>query len=155
MISWNIVVAQESYKKVEDLQGKWLVYDHEQNRYAPYILVKDSSPRSISIIINKDVAEDYLVLEIPKYTSVYFNDKMECSFDQDTVLVYKISELRKQIKEKIFDPFYTTKRGQGGTGLGLHLIYNIITQQLEGSIQCQSELENYTTFNIKLPKSIH
>jgi len=102
MISGNIVVAQESYKKVEDLQGKWLVYDHEQNRYAPYISVKDSSPRSISIIINKDVAEDYLVLEIPKYTAVYFNDKMECSFDQDTVLVYKISELRKQIKEKIY-----------------------------------------------------
>ncbi len=97
----NTVVAQGSYKKVENLREKWLVYDHEQNKYVPYILVRDSHPKSISIIINTDLAEDYLVLEIPKHTSVYFNDKMEGSFGRDTVLVYKVHDLPKKIQNKI------------------------------------------------------
>ena len=108
MIFGNVVVAQGSYKKVEDLREKWLVYDHEQNRYVPYILVRDSRPKSISIIINTDIAEDYLVLAIPKHSSVYFNDKMEGSFDRDTVFVYKVHDLPNQIQEKtlltIFNP---------------------------------------------------
>lgn len=103
-----MVVAQGSYKKVEDLREKWLVYDHEQNRYVPYILVRDFRPKSISIIINSDLAEDYLVIAIPKHTSVYFNDKMEGRFERDTVLVYKVHDLPKQNQEKtlltIFNP---------------------------------------------------
>ena len=97
----NTVVAQGSYKKVEDLREQWLVYDHEQNRYVPYIVVRDSHPKSISIIINTDLAKDYLVLEIPKRTSVYFNDKMEGSFGRDTVLIYKVHDLPKKIQNKI------------------------------------------------------
>lgn len=43
------------------------------------------------------------------------------------------------IQKRIYDPFFTTKRGnRGGTGLGLHIVYNIVTQQLEGSIICDS-----------------
>lgn len=52
---------------------------------------------------------------------------------------------------KIFNPFFTTMRGKGGTGLGLHIVYNIVTQTLHGTINCQSQQNNGTTFNISFP----
>lgn len=53
--------------------------------------------------------------------------------------------------EKIFNPFFTTMRGKGGTGLGLHIVHNIVTQTLQGTINCQSEPNQGTTFTIKFP----
>ncbi|GAK59776.1 multi-sensor signal transduction histidine kinase [Candidatus Vecturithrix granuli] len=52
---------------------------------------------------------------------------------------------------RIFEPFYTTKRGQGGTGLGLHIVYNLVTQQLGGRIECESTPGIGTTFHIQIP----
>ncbi len=51
----------------------------------------------------------------------------------------------------IFDPFFTTGSEKGGSGLGLHIIYNIITQKLNGSIYCKSTLNQGTSFIIKIP----
>jgi DNA-binding LacI/PurR family transcriptional regulator/signal transduction histidine kinase len=59
--------------------------------------------------------------------------------------------IEKDNINKIFDPFYTTKRGSGGTGLGLNIVYNIVTQQYGGSIRCDSIPGNGTTFTIKIP----
>jgi len=53
---------------------------------------------------------------------------------------------------KIFDPFYTTKRGQGGTGLGMHIVYNLVTQSLGGEIECDSSPGQGTVFSIRIPK---
>jgi len=52
---------------------------------------------------------------------------------------------------RIFEPFFTTARGRGGTGLGLHIVYSLVTQQLGGQISCESQLGTGTTFTIKLP----
>jgi PAS domain S-box-containing protein len=52
---------------------------------------------------------------------------------------------------RIFEPFYTTKRGQGGSGLGLHVIYNLITQGLGGSIICRSTPGQGVLFEILIP----
>jgi C4-dicarboxylate-specific signal transduction histidine kinase len=41
----------------------------------------------------------------------------------------------------IFDPFYTTLRAEGHMGLGLHIIYNMITQTLAGSMSYQEQTE--------------
>lgn len=52
---------------------------------------------------------------------------------------------------KVFDPFFTTRRGRGGTGLGLHIVYNLVTQKLKGSIKCESDCGKGTCFLICIP----
>ncbi|CUS49481.1 MAG: two-component signal transduction system histidine kinase [Idiomarinaceae bacterium HL-53] len=53
--------------------------------------------------------------------------------------------------KKIFDPFFTTKSNQMNSGLGLHIVYNIVTQQLGGHIECWSEAGSGTRFTIHIP----
>jgi signal transduction histidine kinase len=55
------------------------------------------------------------------------------------------------IKEKIFDPFTTTKRGSGGSGLGMHLVYNLVTQALDGHIALEDHFSQGVTFDITFP----
>jgi len=55
---------------------------------------------------------------------------------------------------KIFDPFLTTKRGAGGTGLGLHIVFNIVTQTLGGMLQVESAEGLGTTFICRLPRKV-
>lgn len=50
--------------------------------------------------------------------------------------------------EKVFDPFFTTKRAKGGVGLGLNIVYNLVTQRLNGEIRCESTPGKGTTFFI-------
>lgn len=57
------------------------------------------------------------------------------------------------IRKRIFDPFVTTKRGQGGSGLGMHLVYNLVTQALNGSISITSEVGSGVEFVIVFPVS--
>ena len=59
------------------------------------------------------------------------------------------------IRSRIFDPFVTTKRGEGGSGLGMHLVYNLVTQALNGSISLDEEYDNGTRFIIFLPLGEH
>ena len=54
----------------------------------------------------------------------------------------------------IFEPFFTTKRGKGGSGLGMHIVYNLVTQSLHGSIKCISTLGEGTSFMIRFPRNI-
>ncbi|MEH2403352.1 MAG: ATP-binding protein [Nostoc sp.] len=54
---------------------------------------------------------------------------------------------------KIFEPFFTTARQQGGSGLGLHIVYNLVTQKLQGTIDVNSAVEKGTLFIVTLPLS--
>jgi signal transduction histidine kinase len=52
---------------------------------------------------------------------------------------------------RIFDPFFTTGRERGGTGLGLHIVYNLVTVGMQGSIDVESTAGQGTSFTIDLP----
>ncbi|MCD4818506.1 MAG: GAF domain-containing protein [Candidatus Cloacimonetes bacterium] len=59
--------------------------------------------------------------------------------------------IEKETIKHIFEPFFTTNRIEGGTGLGLHIIYNIISHKLNGNIQCESTCDKYCRFRIEFP----
>ncbi len=60
--------------------------------------------------------------------------------------------MSKDVLEQMYDPFFTTKRGaEGGTGLGMHLVYNIVTKKLGGEIECFSEPDKGVSFIITFP----
>lgn len=53
--------------------------------------------------------------------------------------------------DRIYDPFFTTRRNRGGTGLGLNIVYNLVTQTLGGTIHCYSAPGKGTSFIIRIP----
>jgi len=59
--------------------------------------------------------------------------------------------LDKEALSKLFDPFYTTKRGQGGSGLGTHIVYNLVTSLLGGSIKAQSTPGEGLAYQLRFP----
>ncbi len=58
-----------------------------------------------------------------------------------------------EIKDRLFQPFFTTKPPGEGTGLGLSMSYDIITQQHGGSISVDSKVGEYSEFTVRLPRS--
>ncbi|WP_300297433.1 PAS domain-containing sensor histidine kinase [Ferrovibrio sp.] len=55
---------------------------------------------------------------------------------------------------RVFDPFFTTRRGTGGTGLGLHIVYNLVSQVLGGTIAVSSREGEGTRFTIIFPQDV-
>ncbi len=73
--------------------------------------------------------------------------------DQMVTLIYRDDGVGIPPNElkKIFDPFFTTKRHGGGSGLGLNIVYDLVTRRLKGEITCESILKEYTEFTIVFP----
>ncbi|GKQ50412.1 PAS domain S-box protein [Bradyrhizobium sp. Ce-3] len=56
------------------------------------------------------------------------------------------------VRRRAFDPFFTTRRDQGGTGLGLHIVYSIVTNRLGGRLSLDSAPGNGTRIQMILPR---
>jgi signal transduction histidine kinase len=57
-----------------------------------------------------------------------------------------------EVRERLFQPFFTTKPAGQGTGLGLSISYDIIVQHHEGRIAVDTEPNAFTQFTIDLPR---
>jgi signal transduction histidine kinase len=56
-----------------------------------------------------------------------------------------------EVLRRIFEPFFTTARSKGGSGLGLSIVYNLVTQTLNGTISCVSEPGRGAVFTVTMP----
>ena len=79
---------------------------------------------------------------------IYLSNQLHISYKDDGI------GIAENIKTKVFEPFTTTKRGSGGSGLGLHLVFNLVTQALNGHISFESNAGEGVTFDITFPVSL-
>lgn len=101
-------------------------------------------------------------LLINSLTHAYDDDeegtiKMDVTTDSDGALLTYSDDGRGISEEnlkKVFDPFFTTNRGGGGTGLGLNIVSNIVNQTLKGRITCESKPGSGATFLINFPLKV-
>ena len=81
---------------------------------------------------------------------------LEVKEENNTVSLYYSDDgkgLSEEELSKLFDAFYTTKRGKGGSGLGTHIMYNLVTQSLNGQIEAQSSIDKGLEYFIRFPKN--
>ena len=72
-------------------------------------------------------------------------DQVEIEFADDGV------GMGEDVQRRAFEPFFTTRRNRGGTGLGLHIVYNLVTLRLGGSLRLESQPGHGSVFRIRLP----
>ncbi|MEI7609351.1 MAG: HAMP domain-containing sensor histidine kinase, partial [Rhodospirillaceae bacterium] len=79
---------------------------------------------------------------------------VECPSPEAVRLVYGDDGkgIPDEVLPKIFDPFFTTNRVGGGSGLGLNIVYNLVTQRLRGRIEVESRLGRGTSFIVHFPR---
>jgi signal transduction histidine kinase len=77
---------------------------------------------------------------------------------RDTTIELWVSDnglgVKEDIRSRIFEPFITTKRGQGGTGLGLNIVHNLVKDRLHGTIELVSPPQGGTQWRIMLPPTL-
>jgi signal transduction histidine kinase len=72
-------------------------------------------------------------------------DQVEITFSDDG------RGISEKVQRHVFDPFFTTRRSEGSTGLGLYIVYNLVTQQLGGKVTLVSAPGKGTTISMTLP----
>jgi PAS domain S-box-containing protein len=79
------------------------------------------------------------------------------SFGNDAIEIVLSDDgcgMSPQIRRQAFDPFFTTRRHEGATGLGLHIVHSMVVDRLEGQLALTSEPGAGTTVRLILPRSI-
>lgn len=62
--------------------------------------------------------------------------------------------MAREVVDRIFQPFFTTRRAEGGSGLGMYICHTIVTTQLNGTIQCDSQPDKGVHFLVEFPAEI-
>ena len=137
---------------ITSLKPEYGQHGHSVTLDCPEDLQMDSFPGSLAQVLSN------LVLNSVKHG--FENREQGCVWinvdgDEQTVrILYKDNGLgmgQDQLR-RLYDPFYTTKRGLGGSGLGMNITYNLVTQVLKGTIECQSAPGQGTVFLMEFPR---
>jgi len=117
-------------------------------------VVIESYPGALSHIMNSLVMNSLTHAYPSKQTPGEL--RIEIAETDDSIIVRYADDgsgIPSEHLPRLFQPFFTTSRGTN-TGLGLHIVYNLVTHKMCGNIRCESEVGKGTTFIIELPKAI-
>lgn len=128
-----------------------------------------NKPIEITNNIDKDIAiKSYASLIVQIFTN-FINNSMLHGWDNQSFLTISINSsaiengqitifyqddgkgIKASMLDQIFDPFFTTNREGGGSGLGLNIVKNLVTQKLAGTIDVTSKINHGVTFKINMP----
>jgi signal transduction histidine kinase len=125
------------------------------------------------ILINSDATQNYTIRSFPGFFSQIVSNlvinSMNHGFptglagtieinissqENNLILNYKDNGrgMSEDTLEQLYEPFFTTARGSGGSGLGMNVLYNLVVRNLLGTVNCYSKLGQGVEFIIKLPK---
>lgn len=141
-ITTSLVTLEESLRRKNitvNLQGDTIIFHHDPSLFYQLInnFVSNTEKYAYSDLGG---IIDIKLSESPNEIIIFFAD-------------YGAGIPEKNIP-KIFDAFFTTGGGSKGLGLGLNIVYSIVTQKLNGEISCFSKENEGTSFIVKIPKGV-
>lgn len=83
--------------------------------------------------------------------------KISCMVEHEELKIIYTDDgigIPPEIIDRIYEPFFTTQRQKGNSGLGLHIVFNIVTQKLKGDIVCENQPKGGVQFKITVPVHI-
>ncbi|BEP27872.1 sensor histidine kinase [Helicovermis profundi] len=122
-----------------------------------------------NIIITNNISEEVIIKNYPSAFTQLFNNliinslthgfanknegiiTIDCKIDKENIsIIYSDNGkgISEDTQEKMYEPFYTTNRIEGNSGLGMHIVFNIVRQLLLGEIKCISKVNSGVTFII-------
>ena len=147
----EIVLCDYINEVIQSLKPSFKHTKHDIEVVCPNDIVVTCAPGAIAQIVTNMVVNSITHgFEDDNSGVISLNVKRE---GDDIVMRYNDNGrgLTEEELEKLFDAFYTTKRSAGGCGLGTHIMYNLVTQSLNGHIDAESEPGKGLTYNIKFP----
>lgn len=119
----------------------------------PEGLLVDSYPGALSQILTNFIINSLQHAYQPDQAG-RLNIRVTLLSDDTIRLVYSDDGqgIPPELQSKVFDPFFTTQRGNGGSGLGLHIVYNSVRQTLKGRLQMHSAYAQGTLFTLHFPR---
>ena len=119
----------------------------------PEGLLVDSYPGALSQILTNFIVNSLRHAYQPDQTGV-LSIRVTLLPDDTIRLIYSDDGqgIPPELQSKVFDPFFTTQRGNGGSGLGLHIVYNSVRQTLKGRLQMHSAYAQGTLFTLHFPR---
>jgi len=119
----------------------------------PEGLLVDSYPGALSQILTNFIVNSLQHAYQPDQAG-RLNIRVTLMADDTIRLIYTDDGqgIPPELQSKVFDPFFTTQRGNGGSGLGLHIVYNAVRQTLKGRLQMHSAFAQGTMFTLHFPR---
>jgi signal transduction histidine kinase len=146
-------IAEYLEDNIMSLGPKLRQAGHEVSVDCPPDLTMDGFPGAFSQIITNLLVNSAVHGFAPEAAG-HIAIQVRLKEDDQIELVYRDDGkgIAKEAQGRIFDPFFTTNRGGGSTGLGMHIVYNLVTVQLKGAIALSSEPGQGVRFTLTFPR---